>query len=251
VPFTVSHAALAWPISRVLRHLPLAALVIGTMSPDYEYLVRCAPASYFSHTLFGVFAFCVPVSIAAWLIYRWLIEPSWKRLLPPGMRARLDGNRRRLDVRTLLLGTVAATLGAFSHLVWDAFTHREGIAVSAIPALQKHALAPNGSLRWYQVSQHGSTALGLVLLFFWARRAWLCFPVEDRQFAPGQRRSLVIAVSTLALAATAGGLLNGARVWGADVAPLLAYAAVGAMDAMVALAIALGLVNKVTQARRD
>jgi len=238
-------------VSRLLPALPVAALLIGTMSPDYEYLFRLEPASYFSHTVAGVFMFCVPVSMAAWLIYRWLVAPWWRRRLPPGVRARLDQARRPVDLRTVLWAAVATTVGALSHLFWDAFTHREGIVVAAIPALQRHALSPGGSIRWYQVSQHGSTALGLVLLFLWSRRTWRRFPREARQWEPGQCVRLVTTVLALVLVATVGGLLNSYRAWDGGPVPMLAFGAVGAMDAVAASLIIIGIVDRIAQPHGD
>ena len=66
MPVTPAHAALALPLSRVAPALPLAPLVIGTLSPDFEYLLRLAPTGRFAHSLLGLVVFCVPVSLLAW-----------------------------------------------------------------------------------------------------------------------------------------------------------------------------------------
>lgn len=214
------------------------------MSPDYEYWFRLEPHSAFSHTLLGVFAFCVPVSVAMWLVYRGLLRPWLLRLLPAAMRAHLEQQPDRLDLATLFRGAIATAVGAFSHLLWDGFTHRDGVAVAAIPTLRAHALSGHGSMRWYQLSQHGSTALGLILLLLWARRAWKDLPPGARRFAPDEGRPIVRACLIVLATSAVGALLNGARVWGARVTPLLAFAAVGAMDAAAVTLVVLALLGR-------
>ena len=87
MPFTPSHAAAALLLRRAFRTLPPAALVLGTLSPDFEYLLRLAPRGRFGHSPEGLLLFCLPASLAAWLLYLRLIRPALRELLPPGLAA--------------------------------------------------------------------------------------------------------------------------------------------------------------------
>jgi hypothetical protein len=220
------------------------ALVIATMSPDFEYLVRTMPRSQFGHTLAGGFTFCVPMSLAAWLLYRWLVSPLSRELLPTAMGHAIQRRHRRLDLPALGWATLATVLGAFSHLAWDAFTHHDGLVVAATPILRAAVPSTGGSLRWYQVGQHGSTLLGLVVLFLWAQQAWTSFPPEARRFGVGQAKRVRSRVAILLALSAAGTVLNGRRAWGGGVIPVLAFAAVGAMDGAALALFGLGVVAR-------
>ena len=56
MPFTFSHPALILP----LKYFPnkwfsLTGLVIGSLTPDFEYFLRMRIKSVYSHTLEGIF----------------------------------------------------------------------------------------------------------------------------------------------------------------------------------------------------
>ena len=86
MPVTPGHAALALPLSRAAPALPLAPLVIGTLSPDFEYLLWLSPTGRFAHSLLGLVVFCVPVSLLAWGMWRAIVTgPTNFRLRGPDM----------------------------------------------------------------------------------------------------------------------------------------------------------------------
>jgi hypothetical protein len=234
MPLTPAHAAAAWPITRVAPALPVATFVIGTLSPDFEYFLRLAPRTEFSHTLRGLALFCLPVSLLAWALYALLLRPALLDLLVPGIKARPARRPVGRNVRPLAWGVAAALAGAATHLAWDSFTHQGGSAVRLIPALATDvapALIPG--LRWYKVLQHGSTVVGILLVAVWIARTWRRRPPEWRESAPGHaRRALRAGMALLALAALAGAG-NALRAPAGGVAQPLGFAAVGAMLGLV------------------
>ena len=162
MPVTPAHAALALPLSRAAPALPLAPLVIGTLSPDFEYLLRLSPTGRFAHSLLGLVVFCVPVSLLAWGMWHAIVRPAFVRLLPPGMAARMSECARGAprSVSALAgLGALAAFLGALSHVAWDAFTHANGWAVAYLPVLRGEAnLGLPLGVRWYKTLQHAAAS---------------------------------------------------------------------------------------------
>ena len=63
MPFTVSHAAAVLPIDRWTRHtLPLTALMIGSMAPDFGYVFSYELSRPITHSFLGLFTFSLPVS---------------------------------------------------------------------------------------------------------------------------------------------------------------------------------------------
>ncbi|MFC0676691.1 DUF4184 family protein [Lysobacter korlensis] len=226
MPLTPSHAAAALLLVRVLPRLPLAALVIGSMSPDFEYLLRLAPRGEFGHTSTGLLVFCLPVGLVVWAIYRAWVRPVVLDLMPPGLAA---GYACGCNA-SWLGGALAVLLGALSHVVWDAFTHADGFFVAVLPALASEALpSVFPGLRWYKLLQHASTAVGAIAIV-WLGLHWLrSHPPYARHFAPGQAKRAAAYLTLVVLVSCVGALLNGARAVDRGLAATLGYAAVGGM----------------------
>jgi membrane-bound metal-dependent hydrolase YbcI (DUF457 family) len=206
--------------------LPFSALVVGTLAPDFEYVLRLAPRGSFAHSVPGLLLFCVPVSYLVWVTYDRVIRPPVVALLPDAVAS---GLRERPPISTPWV-LLALLLGAASHIVWDAFTHRTGWVVQHLSALQR-PIFPElaGDLPVYSVLQHGSTFVGALLIavagLHWQRR----YPAAVGRRTPRQRRRLVRCVWFVLLAAFAAAVLNRSRAFGLGLAPTLGYAAVGAM----------------------
>jgi putative effector of murein hydrolase LrgA (UPF0299 family) len=202
MPFTLAHPVAALPIWYASgRRLRLAALVIGSTAPDYEYFLRMQPGGSFGHTIPGLFLFCLP---AAWLAL-WLFDRFARRgvqtLLPSGWQLPLAPRQHRYSA---LATAGALLLGAASHVIWDAFTHKTGLGVMLLPVLSAPVSLGSWPLPWYKLLQHGSTVLGVVILSTLAIRWARCQP----SVPPGR-----LAMSALMLLGVplAVGVLNGLR----------------------------------------
>jgi hypothetical protein len=242
MPLTPAHAAMAWPISAAARRLPTAAVLVGTLSPDFEYLARLAPRGQFAHSLLGVVLFCVPISVAVWALFENVVRPALVSLLPRGVGDLLAQDAwsvRRSRAREVVLGALGALLGALSHVAWDSFTHESGWTVARIPALVTTVGLPLvGELRWYKLLQHGSTVVGSLAVILWLARAVAGVPHHARRFASGQAARSLRAIATILCVSISGGLLNGLRAQGAGVPVVLGFVFVGAM-----LGLAIGMLG--------
>ena len=148
MPLTPAHAAAAWPISRVLRRLPLDELVLGTLSPDFQYFFSLAPRGRVGHTLVGLVIFCVPVGLLAWRAYRAFVRRVMLSLLPAALRSHDGGAPPRIA-----LVIAAIVVGAASHDLWDSFTHGSGWMVKHVAALSVPVpIGPQTSVRGYNLS---------------------------------------------------------------------------------------------------
>jgi hypothetical protein len=172
VPFTISHAAAVIPLRSFGRlRLPLAALMIGSMSPDFAYFLPGEFERVETHSFAGLFWFCWPVSLALWLLFVRVLELPTMSLLPEGWRTRFAPSDPQIRLTTLALASLAVILGAVTHIVWDSFTHRGTSVVNAIPALHAVAFHAHGwRIRWFVVLQHLSSMIGVLLLAIWAWR---------------------------------------------------------------------------------
>lgn len=173
MPFTISHAAAVLPLSRT--GLPVAALMIGSMSPDFAYFVPHGPG-VLSHTIPGLLQFCWPVALLVWLVFVHLLETPTLALLPDGWRGVFARSERALSTRNLALASVAVILGAATHIFWDSFTHARTPMVDQLPALETGRIEFLGAqFPLYRFLQHLSTVLGLVAL-----GAWVVFLKKSR-----------------------------------------------------------------------
>jgi hypothetical protein len=168
MPFTAAHPAAVLPLRRWCpRYLSWSALVIGALTPDLESFLTLAPRSVYGATVAGSFYFCLPLGLALFLLFRQIVKRPAILLLPRGHRRRLwppDPATLRLDRDVLLRAGPSILLGAWSHQLWDSFTHAgRGIAVFPFLATPL-VLIGNYQLTGFRLLQHVSTLLGIVLL---------------------------------------------------------------------------------------
>ncbi len=165
MPFTVSHAAAVLPL---LRRAPLvpAALVVGSMAPDVPYFLPLDIARSDSHRLAWAFTWTAIIGLLLWGIWEVVIAASARDLAPRWLRLRWRAPVSRSGPRQALWTYVSIVIGILTHLFWDAFTHRTGVAVVAWPAL----LTQFGPLALYKILQFGSGVVGLVALILSGRR---------------------------------------------------------------------------------
>jgi hypothetical protein len=168
VPFTISHAAAVLPLHHWSRHaLPLTALMIGSMAPDFGYFFSHTASRRLTHGFAGLFVFALPAGLSVWLFYVAFLEKATITLLSDRWHTRFAHTDA---ITPALMGraSIAIVLGAATHLLWDAFTHRGTFITDAVPALR----GPTPGFSWLPVYHllHGlSSVAGLVILIIWAR----------------------------------------------------------------------------------
>ena len=174
VPFTISHAAAVLPLQRT--RLPMAALMIGSMSPDFAYFLPTelglpSGPGLLSHSVPGLFSFCWPVALCVWLLFVHVLETPTLALLPEGWQAAFPRSERALTLRNLALASIAVIIGAATHVLWDSFTHANTPMIEQIPLLESNSIQLFGRhFPLFRFLQHLSTVVGLVALMAWAAR---------------------------------------------------------------------------------
>jgi membrane-bound metal-dependent hydrolase YbcI (DUF457 family) len=168
MPFTVSHAAAVLPLHRLGKHkLPLTALMVGSMAPDFGYFFSYEVSRALTHSFLGLFIFSLPVGLFVWLFYVAILEKATITLLSDRWHTRFA----HTDAITWpLIGraAIAILLGAVTHLLWDSFTHRGTFVTDAFPVL----LRATPGIHWlpiYHLLHALSSVVGLVILTRWAR----------------------------------------------------------------------------------
>lgn len=126
MPFTPAHSAVVLPFIRS-RHLSATGLILGSMSPDFEYFFKFSVSSDHSHTIAGLLYFDLPVTfLLAWIFHRF-VKTNLIHNLPVNLQRKFQG-LLNTSVEEVLLKrpatfALSALAGAATHLLWDAFTH--------------------------------------------------------------------------------------------------------------------------------
>jgi len=177
MPFTLAHPAAAVPLRRWLgRYGTISALAIGSMTPDLAYFLPFGVTRAQSHSLLGLFWWCLPVGAAVYALFHVVLAPPLVALAPREMRARLAAISTvpglPSEGRALAIA-LSLVLGAATHLAWDSFTHEQAPMVMALAWLGEPIGVVWGyRVYTYRLLQHASSAVGLLLIAHWLERWW-------------------------------------------------------------------------------
>ena len=196
MPFTISHAAAVLPLSHPLaRWRVLSATIIGSMVPDFGFLLPWRPPRVDTHTATSLLTFGLPVGLAAFWLFQRFIKPAVVEVLPDATYARWGRFATGPDLGSLgqwLAAACAVTAGAVTHLVWDAFTHEGARGVRMIPALDDPILDIAGHhLVGVRLLQDVSSLIGLSVVLAYAvyglRRGKTGLPAPARTLLRAER----------------------------------------------------------------
>lgn len=182
MPFTPAHPAIILPLLN-RKYFSATGLIIGSVSPDFEYFLKASTQGVHGHTLAGLFYFDLPITLVWALIFHLLIKRSLIANLPTFLQRRLQP-LQSLDFRNsissnFMIFGFSALLGAFSHIFWDSFTHNGRFFVELLP-IYKGAYVPFHGAKyplWYAL-QNISTYFGLAII-----AAYIFFLPVDKNVA--------------------------------------------------------------------
>lgn len=171
MPFTFSHPAIVLPLTFLPRQwFSLTGLVIGSLTPDFEYFLRMRIKSNHSHTIDGLFWFDLPLGLLLGFIFHNIVRDSLFDNLPTILKSRFfalkqfDWNEH--FKRNWSEVTISILIGAATHIFWDSFTHDHGYFVQTIPALQNSVDLLGRQIPILKILQHSSTLLGGLVVAF-------------------------------------------------------------------------------------
>jgi len=199
MPFTVSHIAAVLPFRRRCNVDEFAAMAIGSMMPDLHYFLPGLREHWPlpSHQLISLPLFCVPAGLLLWRLWR----PLWTSV------AFVDGQPSPLPSAWRVI--LALTIGALTHLAWDACTHANYGLGLCFPVLgQPLFWIGRAAISTANLLQYSSSVVGLLLL---AVAAW---PARHR-LVGGMRTGMPVSwlVAWLFAAAALTASLTFAFTW--------------------------------------
>jgi hypothetical protein len=127
MPFTFSHPAIVLPLTKARLNLSATGLIIGSMVPDFEYFIRMIDKTKYSHTLFGIFWFDLPLTLLVSFIYHQVVRNSLFDNLPSFLKDRFSVYKKfnwpKYFVKNWTIVLVSIIVGSVSHILWDGVTH--------------------------------------------------------------------------------------------------------------------------------
>lgn len=169
MPFTFVHPIAVLPLKKWSHSLILSALIIGALSPDFGYYF---PLPSFlekdSHSLIGLFLHSLPIGGFLFLAYH-LLRADFIFFLPEPHRSAMfaELEKYHLSFKFLFFLIISILLGALTHILWDAFTHKSGWFVMHSSALRYELFSITGTKYFtFNLLQHLSTFLGLAYLLY-------------------------------------------------------------------------------------
>lgn len=206
MPFTVAHAAAVLPFRKL--KLVWSAAVIGSMAPDFPYVIGNIRYRDLGHQFPGVLWFSLPASLAVLWLFHNVIKRPVIGLLPTGMQQRLpsqSGDFRFGPAARFLAILGSVSLGIASHLIWDAFTHSHTWPWRHIAWLRGRLSIPlvHHQVPVFSFLQYASSAVGMLALAIWVLLWYRSAPaISTTKSHPSSRFGLAVAM--LAIAAAVG-----------------------------------------------
>lgn len=168
MPFTFSHPAILIPLRNSRLAPSVTALIVGSMIPDFEFIVQMRTVENIGHHWSGLLLFDLPAALFLCFAFHQYVRDGLIPQLPNWYRVRLSRftgmdwlSYTRLNLVRVQLSIVA---GIGSHLFLDAFTHSDGLFVTLLPVLQDEVYLAGQRTPVYLVLQFVSSVWGLWLL---------------------------------------------------------------------------------------
>jgi hypothetical protein len=176
MPWTFAHPAAVLPLKRLgPQRVNFAALAIGSLVPDFGYYAFQFQGTWVTHTFLGSITLCPLLGLVLLACFNLVREPLCYMLPQPHRAALLPLARApvRKDITAVAVAALCVILGAWTHILWDSFTHKKRWFVDRIEWLQAEVFAVQGHvLHGYSLLQYLSSVAGVGLML-WAYWSWL------------------------------------------------------------------------------
>lgn len=153
--------------------------------PDLEAFLRFKSEKDASHTWDALFWFCLPLGLLISLMFHQVVKNPLLHNLPLFLKSRFI-KYAGIDWLSYFKNNVGVVLisfliGGASHLVWDSFTHYNGVLLQLNPDWDRNTTLFGYSIEIVYVFQYANTLLGLLIVLF---AIWQ-LPKEKTTQAPG------------------------------------------------------------------
>ena len=205
MPFTFAHPAAVLPLRR-LKPLHLAALIVGSVTPDLPYYVPAKYARFFvdTHTAMGAIWLDIPLGMMT-LLLGFLLRRPLVVLMTPRARSMCLESMERFKEQPVnwLWAPLGIYVGVWTHLLWDSFTHDSGWLTRRVSALSAPVTIGSYTGTLCHTLQYVSSVAGLLILAIWYLRlretSWEP-PPQTASVQPSARTAILLMIGTIAVA---------------------------------------------------
>lgn len=166
MPFTPSHIVAILPLAWWTRLFPISALAIGSMIPDLPLFFPIV-TYWQSHDPTQVLKICLPLGMAAFVLFQVLLKAPLISLCPEFVQERIKlctSAGLQISWRYWLYVALAIVIGAYSHIFWDSFTHAERWGTQTFPVLNQKVPILGRQMEVFRLLQHLSSVAGLAII---------------------------------------------------------------------------------------
>ena len=208
MPFTFSHPAIVLPLNRLSkRWISITALVIGSITPDFEYFIRMKVLSIYSHTLGGLFWFDLPLALILLIIYNRFIKDKLIDHLPGYFNKRLSVYKNEMPKyfgTNFIVIILCLLIGGASHIFWDSFTHPTGYFVKHSHLLSCKIIIKHFPIPFYSILQQLSSIIGALIIIYTINQLPVVRITKAKEITMYWIKLLVISILILLIRFAAG-----------------------------------------------
>ncbi|MGE7612902.1 DUF4184 family protein [Paenibacillus sp. NPDC101420] len=166
MPFTFAHPIFALPFKYVNpKYFSATGLILGSMSPDFEYFIMLEPHQSIGHSITGLFLQAIPLCVVFALIFHFIVKEILILHLPSNynidQRAYNTLSKWRLTSKGWVVFIISVIIGFFTHVFIDGFTHFNGYFVEQFPPLRDIVIY---NFTLYKILQHSFSIFGLLMV---------------------------------------------------------------------------------------
>jgi len=170
MPFTFAHPAIVLPFGKIQAFpVSMSALVIGSVTPDFEYFIRMKLTGRYGHSLEGMLLMDLPLGIAIYLVFHLLVKGPLIDNLTLYFKSRLVELKEFDSLKYIAayyhVWIFCLLVGIGGHILWDSFTHSNEYFVNQFVILKiSLSFFDVINMPLYRWLQHASTVIGLIAI---------------------------------------------------------------------------------------
>lgn len=165
MPITFAHPAILLPLKKIpQKYISWSALICGAIAPDFQYFYSLKSFSIHTHQWDLSFCWNILIGLLLLGIFHLVIKEVVLHHFISGSNEQIKNLRTmkwfKKPIKTFPILVISCTIGSFSHLFWDGFTHEYGFALEHFPILSESISLWKFKFPLYNVLQHFSGLLG-------------------------------------------------------------------------------------------
>lgn len=167
MPFTFSHPAIVLPLINWRKRIfSSSGLIVGSLIPDFESVLRLNERKIYGHNWLGIFWYDLPLAIIFIFIFHNIVRDPLIINLPKSISNKfvnyIGFNWNKYFLRKFIVIIASTLIGIASHLFWDGFTHLNFANPNAIDSDLYF-----GGRRIFKILQYSNSVIGLIIVIWY------------------------------------------------------------------------------------